>query len=478
MNKKSQRYKSLFSDTTAFLISNFASKILVFLMVPLYTSVLTTTEYGIADFITNTINLLYPILTLSIMEATLRFAFDKDISVQEVLANSLIVIVLSEIIVIAFMPAMGMLSQSFDLLEPLKSYCIWFAVIYFGFNLQQVMSQYIKGIGNTRVFAFSGILQTVVVVLTNVIGLLYLKWGLTAYLLSIALGYYLSALYIILFGKISFRRARINIKLLKDMLLFSIPMIPTLVSWWISTSADKYILIAYRGLAESGVYSVAYKIPSVLTLFSNIFTSAWTISVIKSVSDEDKSSYQSVVYKFYNSFNVLVCTIFISFSKILGKMLFSQEFFEAWHCVPMLLVAYLFACLSGFLASSFRAEKDTKGLFITSLVGSITNILLNFIFIMHWGMMGAAFTTILGFGITFFLREKELRNKIGLFVEKKNYFVYVLLFLQAYVMGNEYNYYYYISIIFSVLIIVLYIKDYMDVIVKFGRILCDRIKRH
>ena len=102
-------------------------------------------------------------------------------------------------------------------------------------------------------------------------------------------------------------------------------MIPTLVSWWVSTSADKYVIIAYLGIAASGIYSVAYKIPSVLNLLTNIFTSAWMISAIQSISDEDSEVYQSNVYKYFNAVNVLVCTILIIFSQILGKILFAKE---------------------------------------------------------------------------------------------------------------------------------------------------------
>ena len=89
--QRPSRYKKLFSDTAAFTISNCASKILVFLLIPLYTSVLTAEEYGIADLITNTVNVLYPLLTLCIMEATLRFAFDSGTSKEEVLFNSLLI---------------------------------------------------------------------------------------------------------------------------------------------------------------------------------------------------------------------------------------------------------------------------------------------------------------------------------------------------------------------------------------------------
>ena len=180
---KKKKYKTLFSDTVAFTISNFASKILVFLLIPLYTSVLSTKDYGIADLITNTINVLYPILTLCIMEATLRFAFDKSENKEEGLINSLIVVIASEILLILAMPIVQIISKQ------LYSYWCWFCFMYFGFNLQQVFSQYVKGIGKTKVFAISGVIQTLIVISINIIGLLIFKFGLYAYLLAISFGF-------------------------------------------------------------------------------------------------------------------------------------------------------------------------------------------------------------------------------------------------------------------------------------------------
>ena len=456
INKK--RYKNLLSDSIAFAISNFASKILVFLLVPLYTSVLSTSEYGIADLITNTVNLLYPILTLSIMEATLRFSFDKEMPKDEVLVNSLFVVSIAEIVLIILTPIVKLYFVS------LGEYWIWFLIVFLGFNLQQVISQFVKGMGKTNVFAISGIIQTIVIVATNIIGLLVFKGGLYAYLLSIILGYIVTILYLIIAAKLKIKKLSINFPALKKMLQYSIPMIPTLVSWWISTSADKYMIISYLGLSTSGIYSVANKIPSVLNLFTNIFTSAWTISAIQSADSSDKESYQATVYKYFNALNVIVCSLLIIFSKLLGRLLYSKDFFEAWHSVPFLLVAYVFAGLSGFLASSFRSEKKTSGLFSSSCIGAIINIVFNIIVIPRFGMIGAAFTTLLGFAVTFYIREKALKKFLDIGIEsKKNNCIYLVLIGQSFVMSYEVQGYYVISLI-AVFIVMLVYKDVIKTI--------------
>lgn len=86
MNKKN---KSLIKNIGLFTIGSFGSKILSFLLVPLYTAVLTTTEYGSVDLITSTASLLTPILLLSIFDATLRFGMDSNYKKEDVLSTSI-----------------------------------------------------------------------------------------------------------------------------------------------------------------------------------------------------------------------------------------------------------------------------------------------------------------------------------------------------------------------------------------------------
>lgn len=460
------RYKKLFSDTAAFTISNFASKILAFLLIPLYTSVLTTEEYGIADLITNTVNVIYPLLTLCIMEATLRFTFDNGVCNEEVLFNSLFVIILGEIVALLIIPFVRSLNSE------IYEYWPWFAVILLGFNLQQVISQYTKGIGKTRLFAISGVVQTAVIIAVNIVGLLFLHWGLFAYLLAIALGYYGTALFLILTVPIRIKKPHLNVTLMKDMLNFSIPTIPTVIAWWISTSADKYIIIAYWGIVASGIYSVAYKIPSILTLFSNIFTSAWTISAMQWVDDKGNTAFQSTVYNYFNIINVLACGILILFSQTLAKILFSNDFYTAWHYVPLLLVAYVFSGLAGFMASSFRAAKYTKGLFSSTVIGAVTNIILNFFFVKAFGNMGAAFTTMIGFAVTFYIRSHSIKKVVDLKINlAKDTLAYALLFAMAMVISFEIPGSYFIGTAIFATLIILYLRDIKHLLLKIAGIL-------
>ena len=456
-----RKYKALFSDTASFAASNFASKILAFLLIPLYTSVLSTNDYGIADLIINTINMVYPALTLNIMEATLRFAFEKEVSKDDVLVNSIVFVFISELILVAATPFVGRFSVS------MRDYWLWFETIFLGYNLQQILSQYVKGIGKTRVFAVSGVIHTVVLISSNLIGLLFLKLGLEAYLFSIAAGYFVTFLYLILAGRVRISVFHINWSLMKDMLRFSFPTIPNNIAWWVSTSADKYVIIGYMGIAASGIYSVAYKIPSILTLFSNIFTSAWTISAIRNVEDKDNGKFQSEVYKYFNAGNVFACSALILLAQFLGGILFAKDFYTAWKSVPLLLVAYTFSVLAGFFASSFRAVKYTKGLLSSTSVGAVANIIINFFLIKRFGMLGAAFTTMVGFALTFYIRCYTVRKVIDIsFDLGRDTIVYLLLIIQAFVICLELPFSYVIGTIIFAIIVFIYRKEYYSFTTK------------
>lgn len=80
MNSK---YKYLIKNTGILAISNFSSKLLVFFLVPIYTSVLSTAEYGTYDLAMSTVLLLYPVLTVNIVDGVMRFSMEKGRIIQK-----------------------------------------------------------------------------------------------------------------------------------------------------------------------------------------------------------------------------------------------------------------------------------------------------------------------------------------------------------------------------------------------------------
>jgi len=438
------KYRKLMTDTALFTISNFASKALVFVMLPLYTNILTTEEYAIADLITTTINLIFPILTLSITEAVLRFAFDKGIKRNEILSTATLLLMSSTVLLILFKPIVEKIPAA----STFNEYWWYFVVCYVVIALQHIFSYYSRGCDKTKVFAISGIVHTVVIVASNIVCLVVLKWGLFGYLFSMILSYILTTLYIIIRGSFlkDLLHFHINTDVMKQMLQYSIPMIPTIIAWWFMQTSDKYMVIWKLGLSQSGIYSVSYKIPSILTIVSTLFTQAWQISAISNYGEKDNANFVATVYKYFHMVCILACAVLILFSKFIGSILYAKDYFVAWKCVPILLIAYVFSGLSGFLASIFTASKKTNYLFVSTSVGAITNVLLNLTFIDWLGIQGAAYTTLIGFFITWVIRLKVSGTILKIDIPMiKHLIIYVILIFDAVYVYKELPFNYIVS---------------------------------
>lgn len=410
-----QKYKRLFNDTILFTLSNFGSKILIFLLVPLYTSVLSTDDYGIADLITTTVNLLHPILTLSICEATLRFALDKKVNSKSVLANSLLLTILSIVVLLICTPFVKNLTGSF------KEY--WWLMIgsFISTSLQICFSNYVKGCGKSLVFAIQGIIYTLVLIICNIVFLLYFKIGLRGYIFSIIISGLTSSVYMAFSAKFwkDIFTARIDVKLLKEMLIYCLPMIPTSIAWWINASADKYMVVGLVGASANGLYAAAHKIPTIMSTITNLFSQAWRISAISSYDeDENSCEFYSKIYNLFYLFCIYICMGITILSQLIAKILYKSDYFSAWILIPPLLIATIFEAYSGFLSSLYAAAKKTSLLFVSTCIGAIFNIILNYILIKKLGTIGAPIATFISFIIVWIIRTILLGKII---VIKVNY---------------------------------------------------------
>lgn len=461
--KLMNKYKKLALDSVLFTIGGFASKILIILLVPLYTSVLKTSEYGIVDLISTTINMLTPILTLSISDATLRFAFDQKTEKSEVLCNSLLVIFISILVLISVV-----VLAKYSVSKEVFKYIIFALLIYIVNVLHQCLSNFIKAIGKIKLFTIQAVMQTVVMVVVSLIFLLIYNYGIDGYFLGYIIAPIISIVFMIKYANLFkyFTRITINIPLLKNMIAYSLPLIPTILAWWINTSADKYMILAMISVDANGLYGVAHKIPTILTTIAHFFSSAWVLSAIENRNEADQDYFFSQVFRWFNTICILSCTIIICCSKYLAKIMFAKTFFDAWTIVPMLVIASFFSIQAGFLSAAFTADKNTKELFKSTSVGAGVNILLNYFFIRLWGISGAAFTTAISFFVIFMIRMLNIKNSLTLnYNKQKTFLTYGLLFVLALLYLNNIN----LFVILGIVLIIVFIqiegiKEVVDIV--------------
>ena len=439
MNKKASK---LGKNTILMLIGNFASRLLSFFLVPLYTYCLSTEEYGVSDLIFTTVQLLIPLLTLVSSEALIRFALDKELDKSHVFSISSYVLGLGFILLLIISPFIYKYT-------PFSEYYCFFLVYYFLSAISLNVQQFVKGLEHIGTFVISGIINTLVTITVNVLLLLVFHKGISGYLIALIMGLSASIIYSVIKEKLwkyITRFSNINNKLWNSYFLFCIPLLPNSVSWWISNSSDKYFLQFFWGASLTGIYAVSYKIPSIITTVSSIFTSAWQISAVDDFGSDESVKFISNVYNKYSSFYFISSSLIVLVIQQLSSILFAKEYYSAWSYSVILIYASIFQSLAAFLGVIYTTAKKTKMIFVTTMTGAVGNIILNLILIPHFSAFGAAIATLLSYIIVWFIRLFDSRRIIRLIIDyKRDVICYMLLAIQGAITCQNFKYFHVIS---------------------------------
>ena len=453
------KYKKLFSNTLAMGLGQFSSKILSFLLVPLYTSVLSTEEYGTYDLIIITVTMLTPFLTLVISEAVMRFCMDKSYDSDKVLNVGINITVLGTAVLALFYPLICKI-------EALSEYAGWLILFFFVINIHTIFTQYLKGIEKVGFYSVCGVLSTVLSLSLCILFLLYFDLGITGYFLATVISHVLVSLIIFLKEKL-YKKIIHSFSVPKqtytDMLKFSTPMIPNSVSWWLSNSASKYIILYFATTSAVGLYSVAYKIPSILSIVVTIFISAFQISIFENFGKDETKVFFKNIYDGFFSINVAVASFLIVVSKYAASILYQKEFFGAWKVSCIIIFAYIFHSLSALIGTIYSAAKKTRFLFTSTCIGAGINVLLSIVLIPKLNIEGAAIALVVSYCAVWLARllniKKEFAYKMGRFHNIISILIIVAQIAMAYIDSS-------ISFVISVVLFIVVILMNINTILK------------
>lgn len=427
------KYKKLFSNTLAMGLGQFSSKLLSFLLVPLYTSVLSTEEYGTYDLIVTTVTMLTPFLTLVISEAVMRFCMDRSYDAEKVLNVGINITVLGTVLLAIFYPLLNRI-------EALSGYAGWLILFFFVINIHTILTQYLKGVEKVTFYSVCGVLSTLVSLSLCILFLLYFDLGITGYFLATVISHLLISVIIFLKEKLYrniLHAFAVPKQTYKDMLKFSVPMIPNSVSWWLSNSASKYILLYFATTSAVGLYSVAYKIPSVLSIVVSIFVSAFQISIFENFGKSDTKSFFKNIYDGFFSINIAVASFLILVSKYAASILYQKEFFGAWKVSCIIIFAYIFHSLSALIGTIYSAAKKTSFLFTSTCVGAGINVVCSILLIPKFGIEGAAIALVISYCAVWLVRviniKKEFEYSFGRFCDVFSILIIVIQIAMAYI---------------------------------------------
>ncbi len=461
-----EKYKYLLKNVGIMTLASFGTKILSFLMVPLYTNVLSTEAYGTYDIYQTTLFLVVPVLSLNIADGIMRFSLDEEYDKREVFmvgVRRYIIACLLCILIVA-------VNQLFSIIETLTLFPQFFVLYFVTSLMSDVLNNYARGIEKVFDVAVGGIIGSASMLSLNVLFLLVFKQGLVGYFIASCLSFACTNLYLIIKLKIwkVIHWEKENNRLKKEMVAYSVPMGLGNIGWWINNVSDRYIVTWICGLAANGVYSVAYKIPSLLSMFQQIFNQAWTISAVKEY-DQNSGEFYSTIYKAYNMCMVITCSSLILFDKLIAKILFGAEFYSAWKYAPFLMISVVFGAMVQLLGGIFSAAKASKAFGNTILAGAVANTIMNVALVYVCGPIGAAIATSFSYMLIWGLRLYKVTRQIKLNIMLiRDVLSYILLYMQA-VLLLAYSYEwkgYCVQLGIMALVLLLYYKDIRKIIKK------------
>ena len=454
-----EQYRKLGKNTFLMMLGNFASRFLVFLLVPLYTRCLNTDAYGTADLLTTTISLLSPVLTIAASEGILRFTLNEKHDKKQVFTLSVFIFTVGFILLACFSPLIAMYSI-------FGGYTWLFLVYYFSYVLLLLLQQFVKGLNDVKSYAISGFLSSVVCVVSNILLLAVFGMGVNGYIFAMIAGSLVPAIYLIFKVKI-WKYLTNPFKIAKDFvkgyLIYCWPLVINQLSWWINNSSDKYILTYFCGLSANGVYSVAYKIPSFIAALSGILYSAWQISSVDDFGSEKSIKFFSDVYRKYTSVFLISASGLILFIKVLAMIFFANDFSGAWQFAVILIIAAVVQALGSFMGTVYTAAMKPVMIFVTTLLGAALNTALNFILIPRFGAYGAAIATVAGYSLILVIRLIDSHRILPIKISvARDLVCFALLSIQAVVTCLQLNLWYVYSALACLALVILNLEIVKD----------------
>lgn len=402
------------------------------------------------------IGLVLPFVSLGLPEGFLRFSFIYDSTSHARIVSTTVITVVISIFIFTIINSIinkGITLNTYSLLQNLL-------LITTLLNTLTIMLSQV--INKMELIAFSGIINALTVFVFTIFCYMIFGFGANEYITALCVGNIGSSTFLILknYGSINIRISLYDKKLLFKMLKYSLPLVPNAVSWWINHTSNRYVINYYFTSSDVGIFSAAYKIPSILILFYSIFNQAWQLSAFKVQKNIDEREFYRIVFENYSMIVVISTTIIMTFSQQIINVMLGPEFQEAIRYSPLLILSSTFGAFVGFYSAIFLAKKSTAMLLLSTILGAGVTLVLNILLTPIFGPIGSAYSSAIAYlSIWAVLEIIALNNRYISHTNIKLYFTVCLLFLQSqlFLINNENNVFY-LNLSFNVIIIFLF-KD-------------------
>jgi O-antigen/teichoic acid export membrane protein len=439
-----QKLKSLASDTFIYGFSTIFGRFLSFILTPLYTNFLSTSEYDFVIYTFVLIAILNVIYSFGMDSAYLRFfrsdnkaESDKVFTLAFLSINFVSLIISGTIFIFADKIAASYANPSILNAGNLVRLA---ALIPFFDAMTFVPSSYLRMNRNAKLFAiikFGGILIAVVLNFLFLTG--FSMQGSGVILAQVIASFAQILVFVPIISKSITKH--LNFIMLKQMLKYGIPTIPASISAILLQLADRPIL---KALTHSEIafttYQVNYRLGIPMMIFVTVFEYAWKPFYLSYYTEEDAKKMFARVFTYFTLFSSLIFLFFCFYMEFfvqmpfVGGKLINPKYWSGMSIIPIVLAAYYFNGMFSNFTAGFLIQKKTKYLPLAVVTAALINIAANFILIPHFGYVGAAWATFIAYFISSLILYLLSRKIYPINYEWKRVFLIVSITILLFVL--------------------------------------------
>ena len=406
------RIAFLLGNTLVFALGGLAVKAVSLVLMPLYTTALTAGEYGTAELLNSAIEIVLPLLSLGVVEALYRFSIDDDVAKDELFAGSLLVlgggIVGAGVLCVFAGVVWGV--------EHVVSFFVLFCSVCFF----KATTQLARGLGHVRRYVVYGLINAVAMVIATYLLLFRAHLGVDGYLWSFTIGYLVGGMVAFL-GSAEYRLLlpfRADRVLLRRMLVYSLPLVPNLLSWWLVSVSGRYVVLWGSGVVAAGLFTAASKMPALVNIVASVFQQAWQYSTAREIGSPDRGAFFGAVLRGYSLATLSAAGLVIALNRPISRLMLQAEFAEGWRYVPLLMLVASFGVISIFFESFYQALKNSSVLMASTMLGAVVNVVLAVVLVPFMGPWGAGLAGAVAYALVLVVRARDLRGRIDLPIDR------------------------------------------------------------
>lgn len=428
------RGRKLMKNTVILSIGKICTSMITFLLLPLYTGILSTEEYGIVDLLNTLMALLLPLIGLQVEKGVFRELIEarqNKKTIERIITTGFVSLMLQCLFSIPFFAIVSLFIHN--------DYQYFLLLNVLAFVIVSFMQQVARGLDEMTKYAVGSFINAVGTIVFNVLFLVVFKFGAYGMLLGTFCGFAASFIYYIYSLRFFsyFRLGSFKSGVLKTILRYSLPLVPNTLAWWVFSASDRIIVSFVLGLDSNGTLAAAMKFSTIITTLYNIFDTSWIESVSLAIKDKDVANYfnrvANVIIKLFASLGLVIVTLM----PFVFPILINEKFAESYYLIPIAIMSSVFNVLQGLVAVIYAAKRNTKSIAKTSLTAAVANVIVHLALIRTLGLYAAVISTLVAFFVLGVYRVIDTSRKyFRVDIDKK--FIVLLSLVTAFALLTYY----------------------------------------